>query len=65
MANNYAHISSHILSCPHAPKSVKTALLQKKAANKNVSNRPVLRIVWGRMQLWAKDQNEDDAGAGA
>ena len=62
MANNYAHISSHILSCPHAPKAVKTALLQKKAANKNVSNRPVLRIVWGRMKLWAKDQNENDDG---
>jgi len=60
MANNYAHISSHILSCSHAPKAVKAALLQKKAANRNVSNRPVLRIIWRRMQLWANDQNEEE-----
>lgn len=63
MANNFSHVVSHTLSCSHVPKAVKQALLQKKATKKNGSNRPILQVVWRRLQLWAKedeDESEDE-----
>ena len=60
MANNFSHVVSHTLSCSHVPKAVKQALLQKKAAKKNGSNRPILRVVWRRLQLWAKEDADED-----
>ena len=62
MANNFSHVVSHTLSCSHVPKAVKQALLRKKAAKKNGSNRTILRVIWRRLQLWAKqdaDESED------
>ena len=64
MANNFSHVVSHTLSCSHVPKAVKQALLQKKAAKKNGSNRPILRVVWRRLQLWAKEDEYEDESEG-